>query len=273
MTNKKRNLNMHDNLRNFSTFAVQIAKEAGSILKNGFGSTFSIQSKDGRHDLVTEYDQKVEHFLKEKIKIVYPEHEILAEESASGQFYTEKPCWIIDPLDGTVNFARSIPFFSISIALCIKNQIELGVVLNVMHDELFVAVRGHGAYLNGKKIESSKTQHLKEAILATGFPYDLIYNPNHCIEHFIEILRLGVPIRRMGSAAIDLCYVAAGRFDGFWEISLKPWDFCAGALIVEEAKGMTGTINQHPLQPFITSSVVATNGHLYASLLKQLQLK
>lgn len=264
---------MQNEIQNLATFAVQLAKEAGEILKNGFGSSFLISSKDGRHDLVTEYDQKVEKFLIEKIQLVYPDHFILAEESPKENFSTEDFCWIIDPLDGTVNFAHSIPFFSVSIAIAHRKEVIVGVVLNVMLDELFVAIKGKGAYLNGEKIQASKTLHLNDAILATGFPYDLIYNPNHCIEHFIEILRLGVPIRRMGSAAIDLCYVASGRFDGFWEVSLKPWDFSAGKLIVEEAGGLVSTIEGQPLKTFTTSSVTAANQNIYSSLLKQLELK
>ena len=259
--------------QNAATFAVQIAKEAAQILKTGYYTNFSIHSKDGRHDLVTEYDQKVESFLKQKINLVYPDHDILAEESSSLPYSKDKPCWIIDPLDGTVNFAHRIPFFSISIALVVNKKVMIGVVLNVMIDETFVAIRNHGAYLNGKKLEHSNTNYLKDAILATGFPYNLISNPNHCIEHFIEILRLGVPIRRMGSAALDLCYVAAGRFDGFWEISLKPWDFSAGWLIIEESKGIISTIDGNHLNPFQSSSVVAANPYIYSSLLKQLEVK
>ncbi len=264
---------MLNDLQNFATFAAQIALEAGSILKKGFGSEFLISSKDGRHDLVTEYDQKVEAFLKDKIKIFYPDHEILAEESPRDKFSTDHPCWIIDPLDGTVNFAHQIPVFSISIALAIKKEIVVGVVYHVMQDELFTAQKGKGAYANGKLLKISSTPYLKDSILATGFPYDLIFNPNHCIEHFIEILKIGVPIRRMGSAAIDLCYIAAGRFDGFWEISLKPWDFAAGLLIVEESGGKISKMDGSPLKAFEASSVLASNPHIYSSLFKQLQLK
>lgn len=264
---------MSIDLLNLTTFAVELAKEAGAILRKGFGSSYTISAKDGMHDLVTEYDQKVEAFLKEKIALVFPDHAILAEESSKESFFTDQPCWILDPLDGTVNFAHNIPFFSVSIALAINQIVQVGVVYNVFLDEAFVATRGKGAYLNGKKIEVSHTSQLKDSILATGFPYDLIYNPNHCIEHFIQILQLGIPIRRMGSAAIDLCYVAAGRFDGFWETSLKPWDFCAGMLIVEEAKGLISTIEGNSLKTFTTSSVVAANPHIYSSLLRQLTLK
>lgn len=260
-------------LQNFATFATFIAKEAGNILKEGFGSSFEIRSKDGRNDLVTEYDTKVEHYLKAKIKAMYPDHEILAEESAIEDFSTEKPCWIVDPLDGTVNFAHQIPFFSVSIALVIEKKVMIGVVYHVMQDEMFIAQKGLGSYLNGKKLQVSSTPFFQNAILATGFPYNLMSNPGHCIEHFIEILKQGIPIRRMGSAAIDLCYVAAGRFDGFWEISLKPWDFAAGQLIVEESGGKVSTITGEPLKVFHPSSVLASTPHIYSSLFNQLKLK
>jgi len=181
--------------------------------------------------------------------------------------------WVIDPIDGTVNFSKGIPFFSISIALVIDQKVQVGVVYHVMQDEMFVAQKGHGAYLNGKSLHVSKTNTIKRAILATGFPYNLIENPNHCIEHFIEILKLGVPIRRMGSAAIDLCYIAAGRFDGFWEISLRPWDFAAAWLIVEEAKGKVTDMDGNPLNPFKTSSVLAANLDIHPSLIEHLKLR
>jgi myo-inositol-1(or 4)-monophosphatase len=259
-------------LQNATTFAVQIIKEAAVFLKEALGTSFLIRSKETLHDIVTEYDQKVENFLKDKILKMFPDHAIIAEESEN-QWDPLTPCWVIDPIDGTVNFSKGIPFFSISIALVIDQKVQVGVVYHVMQDEMFVAQKGHGAYLNGKSLHVSKTNTIKRAILATGFPYNLIENPNHCIEHFIEILKLGVPIRRMGSAAIDLCYIAAGRFDGFWEISLRPWDFAAAWLIVEEAKGKVTDMDGNPLNPFKTSSVLAANLDIHPSLIEHLKLR
>lgn len=259
-------------LQNATTFAVQIIKEAALILKEGINTSFLIRSKETVHDIVTEYDEKVENFLKEKIQHTYKDHAIIAEES-DNQWSPIAPCWVIDPIDGTVNFSKGIPFFSISMALVIDGKVQMGVVYHVMQDEMFVAQLGHGAYLNGKKIQVSKTATIKRSILATGFPYNLIDNPDHCIEHFIEILKLGVPIRRMGSAAMDLCYIAAGRFDGFWEISLRPWDFAAAWLIVEEAQGVVTQMNGLPLNPFKTSSVLAANPLIFSSLVEHLKLR
>jgi myo-inositol-1(or 4)-monophosphatase len=259
-------------LGNCLTFAVQLAREAGEILKEAFGTHFKIESKDGKHDLVTEFDKKVEAFLKQKIHGLYKDHEILAEESAKAGFKTDKPCWIIDPIDGTVNFAHEIPVFAISIGFAIKGVVQIGVVYHPMANELFTAQKGHGAYLNGKKLTTSPTNAIKKAMLATGFPYNLEQNPDHCIEHLTQILKMGIPIRRMGSAAIDMAYVAAGRFDGFWEISLKPWDFAAGLLLVKEAGGKVATMEGDPLNIFNATSVVASNHHLYEAILEHLKL-
>ncbi len=260
------------NLDELAQFACQLAKESGLILKKGFGTSFLVQSKTTKHDLVTEYDEKVEWFLKEKIRQSYPDHAILAEETVQEPFDLDKPCWILDPIDGTVNFAHQIPFFSISIAFAYKQEVLIGVVYHVMQDELFFAQKGLGAYSNNIRLQVSSIDHLSDAMLATGFPYDLIHNPNHCIEHFIRILKLGIPIRRMGSAALDLCYIAAGRFDGFWEVSLNPWDFAAGLLIVQEAQGVITNLEGADLNPFFPSSVLAANPKVHPRLLRHLKL-
>jgi myo-inositol-1(or 4)-monophosphatase len=263
---------MSIDLHNALTFAVRIAKEAGYILKGGFQSSFSIHTKNSPHDLVTEYDLLAEQFLTSKIQDHYPDHAIIAEESGISGSPENTYCWIIDPLDGTMNFSKGIPFFSISIALAYHHEVLLGVVYHVMQEEMFTALKDQGAHSNGKALRASQNQVLSRSLIATGFPYNLIENPNHCIEHFSKLLKTGVPIRRMGSAAIDLCYIAAGRFDGFWEIALKPWDFTAGWLIVQEAGGLACQMDGMPLNPYRTSSVLASNGKIQEALMRQLVL-
>jgi myo-inositol-1(or 4)-monophosphatase len=216
--------------------AMEAALLAGELLRQGYGTRFSISSKEGRHNLVTEYDHKAEKMIIDFLGKNTPGSSFLAEES--GVHGSSDIQWIIDPLDGTVNFAHGIPMFAVSIGALLHKKIVSGVVFQPMTHELFVAETGKGAFLNGSKIKVSSVGTLEDAILATGFPYDLAKNPSHCIEHFVDILRLGIPIRRLGSAAIDLAYTAAGRFDGFFEAKLAPWDIAAGKLILEEAGGV-----------------------------------
>ncbi|MBI1882691.1 MAG: inositol monophosphatase [Chlamydiae bacterium] len=191
-----------------------------------------------KNDYVTEVDQLSEQMIIRKIKEKYPGHEILAEESGhSGKIDSEKPLWIIDPLDGTTNFIHGLPIFAVSIALQVKGQIVLGVVYDPNRNELFSAAYQKGAFLNRKKIRVPGMKKLPETLLATGFPFRSKKN----LEAYLKIFRSLCPkvsgIRRGGSAALDLAYVACGRFDGFWEFDLKPWDIAAGWLIIEEAGG------------------------------------
>ena len=165
--------------------------------------------------------------------------------------------WIIDPLDGTVNFAHNIPVFSVSIAACVDGVIVSGVVFHPMAQELFVAEKGKGAYLNAKSISVSKTSDLKNALLATGFPYDVDKDPLNCVEKFAKMQLKGVPVRRLGSAAIDLAYVAAGRWDAYWEVGLHPWDMAAGKLLVEEAGGAISHWDGAPHEIFGYSTMLA----------------
>lgn len=242
---------------------MEAALLAGEILKTGFGSHFSISSKEGKHNLVTEYDFKSEKAIIEFIKSHFPASHFLAEESGNSGKESEEILWIIDPLDGTVNFAHQIPCFSVSIAAQKKGKTISAVVFQPITHELFVAEIGKGAFLNGKKLSVSKVKQIDEAILATGFPYDLVKNPFHCIDHFVDIIKLGIPIRRMGSAAIDLAYTAAGRFEGYFEVELGPWDVAAGKLILEEAGGKVTHWDGKPFDIFSRETIFASNGHIH----------
>jgi myo-inositol-1(or 4)-monophosphatase len=250
--------------------AIDAALAAGDLLRKGFGSRFSIEEKPGRMNLVTEYDKRSEKSIIQFIKMNVPSSHFLAEEGGVQGDQNTEILWIIDPLDGTVNFAKGIPFFSVSIAAQKMGKTICGVVLNPLTNELFVAETGRGAFLNGQRIHVSKTLSIDQAILATGFPYNLSENPSHCIERFSDILKAGIPVRRLGSAALDLAYTAAGRFDGFFEPCLKPWDIAAGNLLVEEAGGKISTWNNQPFDIQSGMPLLATNNSIHRELSKLL---
>jgi myo-inositol-1(or 4)-monophosphatase len=243
--------------------AIDAALLAGDLLRSGFGTAFSIHSKEGKHNLVTDYDHASEKALLDFLLKNVPDSHFLAEESGSTGQGTKEVLWIIDPLDGTVNFAHQIPMFSVSIAAEKRGEVVSGVVYQPITHELFVAEKGKGAFLNGKKLHVSSVSRLEDAILATGFPYDLAENPFHCIERFIQVLKLGIPIRRLGSAAIDLAYTAAGRFEGFFEVELGAWDCAAGKLLVEEAGGKVTHWNRKPFDIRARSTIFASNGKIH----------
>lgn len=217
--------------------AIEAAQEAGRFLKMSVGKFKHVEQKEGQEtNLVTEIDRKSEEIIITKIKQRYPHHGFLAEESGSHEVSSEYR-WIIDPLDGTLNFTHGFPIFSVSLALEVKGEIVLGVVYDPNGDELYSAEKGRGALLNNKPIHVSSTRKLIESMLVTGFPYSIKSNPDNAVQHFNNFLMEAQAIRRLGSAALDLCYVAAGRFDGFWEVALHPWDMAGGVLILEEAGG------------------------------------
>lgn len=250
--------------------AILAAQHAGGILRRGFGSSFEVKSKSSRHDLVTAYDKEVEEAIIAFIRHTFPEHTFLGEE---GGFFGNDPStiqWIIDPLDGTVNFAHSIPMFAVSIAATLKGEVLAGVIYHPLLEELFVAEKGQGAFLNGKRLKVSSITLIEEAMIATGFPYNVKDNPLHCIELFDHLALLGTPLRRMGSAALDLAYLAAGRFDAFWEVSLKPWDVAAGRLLITEAGGQITRFDGSPLSLEEEGPVAATNTLLHNQLLTHL---
>jgi myo-inositol-1(or 4)-monophosphatase len=215
------------------------ARGAGEILRTGYGKQHSINYK-GIIDLVTEMDQQAEQYLVEKIQEHFPEHAIYAEESGH-TVGNDGMRWYIDPLDGTTNYAHAIPHFSVSIAYAEAGKFLLGVVYDPMRDECFSAVRGEGARLNGQPIHVSEIQELVNSLLVTGFAYDHEKSAANAAP-FAHFTHLSQGVRRMGSAALDLCYVAAGRFDGYWEQTLSPWDLAAGALIAQEAGGLVTSL-------------------------------
>jgi myo-inositol-1(or 4)-monophosphatase len=235
--------------------AIGAALEAGECLKRGFGTQFGIFSKEEKQNLVTDYDYLSQELILKHIRRYFPSHQILAEEDPQVDLTDQEVLWIVDPLDGTVNFAKSIPFFAVSIAVAVRGEIIVGVVYNPLGNELFVAQRGGGALLNGQFLAVSKVNQLEEAFVATGFPYNVSLNPLRCIDSFTHMAKLGIPLRRLGAAALDLSYVAAGRFDAFWEVGLYPWDMAAGK----------------PHQIFGYLPLVATNGHLHEDLIQTLQ--
>lgn len=262
-------ITVHMNTSELTFIAVKAAHKAGEILKKGFGTSFKISSKPGRQNLVTEYDKASEAAIKTIILDAFPTHAILAEES--GAQGTSPVQWIVDPLDGTVNFAHNIPVFSVSIAACIDKKLVTGIVFAPLLNELFIAEAGKGSYLNDARLHVTSTSTLDNAFLATGFPYNVDENPLHCIDTFAHMTRQGIPIRRLGSAAIDLAYVAAGRFDAYWEVSLEPWDLAAGKLLVEEAGGRVSHYDGSERDLFNNKTVLASNGHLHDHMIKELE--
>jgi myo-inositol-1(or 4)-monophosphatase len=252
-----------ESLSNLTLTAIEAVLLAGEILRQGFGSQFSITTKEGKHNLVTEYDYKSEKAILEFLSQNVPGSHFLAEESGTTGGATEEILWIIDPLDGTVNFAHQIPVFAVSIAAEVRGEIKTGIVYQPMTHELFVAELGKGAFLNGRKLRVSSVKNLDDAILATGFPYNLVKNPFHCIDHFTDILKVGIPIRRLGAAAIDLAYTAAGRFEGFFEAELGPWDCAAGNLLVTEAGGKVTHWDNQPFDLRSRRPIFASNGHIH----------
>jgi myo-inositol-1(or 4)-monophosphatase len=243
--------------------AIDAALVAGDVLRQGFGTRFQIKTKSGHHNLVTEYDYKAERAIIDFINLTIPHSQFLAEESGLSGESKNQITWIIDPLDGTVNFAHQIPIFAVSIGVEMMGKMIAGVIYQPMTHELFVAEAGHGAFLNGRKLQVSQTTSLKQSILATGFPYNLAENPGDCIDHFVDILKAGIPIRRLGAAAIDFAYTAAGHFDGYFEVSLAPWDCAAGKLLIEEAGGTITTWNGEPFDIRSRKSILATNGLIH----------
>lgn len=241
------------------------AKEAGAIIKEYFEGSFTVENKGTINNLVTEVDKHAEAKIIATIKETFPIHNILSEEIGAINQESEYQ-WIIDPIDGTVNFAHSIPICCVSIAVKHKNELLLGVVYNPILNELFFAEKGKGAFLNDKPISVSEKSEFKKACLVTGFPYKWPKTYEHPIKVFERFIMEGLPVRRLGSAAIDLCWVACGRFDGFWEYNLNPWDIAAGYLIVLEAGGKVSNFDGDPYSVF-DKETLATNGLIHKDML------
>lgn len=244
--------------------AKDLAYAAGKILRDKLIEGFTIEHK-ADIDLVTDADKAAENLLTAAIMKGFPTHGILAEEGGSLGNQEAELLWVIDPLDGTTNYVHRFPYFSVSLAVLERGQTVVGVVYNPVTDEMFSAEKGYGAWLNDGIIRVSKTETLKQSLLATGFPYDMTLEQNN-INNYGVLVKQTQGVLRLGSAALDLCQVASGRLDGFWEYSLNPWDMAAGALIVAEAGGTVTNTAGKPLDIY-GGHVLATNGPLHQKLL------
>ena len=246
----------------------RLARGAGAILKEGYNKEHTVHYK-GEIDLVTESDHASEAFLLGEIKSAFPGGHILAEESGSIQGSNED-IWYIDPLDGTVNYAHPVAIFCVSIALAVKGVLTLGAIYDPMRDEMFTAEKGKGAFLNGKKLQVSNTNELGKSLLVTGFPYDTWNTELDNFKYFERLAKRTQGVRRLGSAALDACYVGAGRFDGFWEYKLKPWDVAAGGLIAAEAGAKVTSIDGRDNFLAAPMSILAATPGIYDAVKEQL---
>ncbi len=245
---------------------INIAKEAGGIIKDGFGKSFQIEFKTGENNLVTDIDKASESLIINFVQKKYPSHGILAEEGG-GMNSNAEYVWVIDPLDGTTNFAHSLPIFAVSIGVQKKGETIAGVVYDVMNDIIYSAEKNSGAFSNNEKIYVSGRETLSQSVLVTGFPYDIKDNPGKAFERFELLTKSSRGMRRLGSAAIDFCYLAKGVFDGFWEVHLHPWDICAGKLIVEEAGGKVTDFKGNRINIF-SKKILSTNGKIHNEIIK-----
>jgi myo-inositol-1(or 4)-monophosphatase len=246
--------------------AVEAVLRAGSIQMAQFGTELKIDKK-GAIDLVTEVDVAVERMFRELVADRFPGHVVLAEELGGVDLPSGHPCWIFDPLDGTTNYAHGLPIFASSLALEIDGEVVVGAIYDPTRRELFTATRGGGAYLNGAPMRASSTASLIDALLVTGFPYSIHEERGDLVGLFSEFLAEAQAVRRLGSAALDLCYVAAGRMDGFWEQHLQPWDMAAGALMLTEAGGRITALDGGPFD-VRKGQLMASNGVLHDALLE-----
>lgn len=246
----------------------RLAAQAGQILRAGYAQEIRVDFKS-TIDLVTEVDHRSEAFLLGEIKNAFPGHAVLAEESgAIGR--DDGDLWIIDPLDGTVNYAHGIPIFSVSVAYARAGVVQLGAVYDPMREEMFTAERGAGACLNGKPVRISGQTELERSLLVTGFGYD-IWETGDNLEQFSRLSRLTQGVRRLGSAALDLCYVACGRFDGYWEYAVRPWDVAAGGLIAEEAGARVTAVDGGPDYLAEPPTILAAPPGVHAKVLAELE--
>jgi myo-inositol-1(or 4)-monophosphatase len=246
----------------FLATAIDAVRRAGALQKAALGGTFQIQKK-GAIDLVTEVDLACERMIRELIAERHPGHDVLAEEFG-GPVGVDRSryCWIVDPLDGTTNFAHGLPIFCCTVALEVDGRLEVGAVYDPTRDELFTAARGRGAHLNGVPMRVSRTGALIDALLVTGFPYAVQEKMTELAGLFAAFLGEARAVRRLGSAALDICYVAAGRMDGFWEEGLNAWDIAAGVLLVEEAGGRVTSLDGGPFE-LRTGRIVASNAVIH----------
>ena len=250
-------------------FAKSTAKEAGNILMEHFGNISSFEHKSTEIDLVTIADTKSEAYIIDRIKATFPEHHIIAEESAIADGHSDYR-WVIDPLDGTTNFVHNLPIFSVSMGLQYNQETLLGVVYNPAVDKCFWAEKNGGAFLNEKSIQITSTNTLCNSLLVTGFPYIHDDSWGKCFDLFKDLYGKTQGVRRLGAASLDFCFVAMGRFDGFWEFGLQPWDVCAGALILKEAAGKVSDWDGS-IMPFSGQRILATNGNIHDEMIEVLR--
>ena len=253
----------------FLSVAVEAARSAGKLLREALGGRHSISYKGHPTNLVTDMDRRSETLVVDRLRQAFPDHAILGEEG-SARAGSSGYRWLIDPLDGTTNYAHGLPVFSVSLALEREGPVDLGVAYDPNLAELVVAPRGAGATLNGEPIQVSATTVLGESLLATGFPYDIRTTAETNLPEYAALSLRSRAVRRLGSAVLDLCYVAAGRFDGFWELSLGPWDMAAGGLMVLEAGGRITDVRGGPWR-LTGPGALATNGLVHPALLEVLE--
>ena len=249
---------------NHLNVAIEIAREAGDLLLQHFRQPMEITYKR-RSDLLTEADRKSEALIVERLRSNFPDHAIVAEEG-SGHKTPSDYCWYVDPLDGTTNFAHGFPVFGVSLGLACRGEVVAGVVFDPTRQELFTAERGAGAFLNGERLHVSNNGALTQCLVATGFP-PFATNHDLNVQLYFRFTQLTHGIRRAGSAALDLCCVAAGRFDGFWELKLNPWDKAAGILLVTEAGGRVSGITGKPFD-LLGDDIFASNGLVHDQMLR-----
>ena len=248
--------------------AIEAVIRAGEVQLSRFGTDIRVDKK-GAIDLVTEIDLQIEREFRATIAARFPDHVVLGEEfgSSGDREGTPRFCWVFDPVDGTTNYAHGLPIFCSSLALEIDGEIAVGAVYDPTRRELFTAERGRGAWLNGAPLKVSAANELIDSLLVTGFHYGIHRDPEELVSLFREFITRSRAVRRLGSAALDLCYVAAGRFDGYWESKIQPWDVAAGALIVEEAGGRVSTVMGDSFRSR-AGSVLASNGLIHDPMLK-----
>jgi myo-inositol-1(or 4)-monophosphatase len=253
------------------TIAVRAARKAGHIISRGFSELDLVKTdKKSENDFVTNIDRDAEKAIISVIQQSYPDHSFIGEEGSNVKGQQNDYQWVIDPIDGTSNFIRGIPHFAVSIALRVKGKTELGIVYDPIRDELFSATKGKGSQLDEYRIRVANKKDLTGGIFATGFPFKFKQHTNVFMNTLTSMFEPAADIRRAGSAALDLAYVAAGRIDGYWEIGLKPWDLAAGELIVREAGGMVSDFSGG--HKYITSgNIVAANAKILPSMLKRIQ--
>ena len=250
------------------SYVENLARQAGTILRAGYDKEHQVGYK-GVIDLVTEVDHQSEAFLLGEVQKDFPDHHIFSEESGVIQG-NDQDIWYIDPLDGTVNYAHHIPIFCVSIGYASRGVLTFGAVYDPMRDEMFLAERGKGAFLNGRPLRASSVTELQRSLLVTGFPYNAWDTPQDNFANFVKFGKLSQGVRRLGSAALDLCYVAAGRFDGFWEMALNPWDVAAGGLIAEEAGARVTSVTGAADYISAPQSVLASAPGIYTRMQEEL---